>query len=87
MTPTPKNYAPLIIICVTFLATEAAFIGGWLLWKGFAGGGEMIITLNTAIAGLLGFLGGRSSAHAFPKVSIDATPTVINNAGETGAQS
>lgn len=38
---------------------SAASGGCWLLWKGFAGGGELVITLNTAISGLVGFLGGR----------------------------
>ena len=77
MTPSPqKNYTPLIVICVTFLASEAALIGGWLLWRGFAGGGEMIITLNTAIAGLLGYLGGRISASLPPKPLIDSSTTI-----------
>lgn len=40
-----------------------ATVGGcWLLWKGFAGGGELVMTLNTAISGLIGFLGGRNTA-------------------------
>jgi hypothetical protein len=81
----PRSYIPLVVVCVTCLASLSAIIGGWLLWKGFAGGGEMIITLNTAISGLIGFLGGRSSTSGAPKLSIDAAPVAINTAGETGA--
>ena len=54
-----RTHTALVVVCVTILATIASVIGGWLLWKGFSGGGEMIITLNTAISGLIGFLGGR----------------------------
>lgn len=42
------------------MGTVAALMGGWLLWKGFAGGGELVVTLNTAIGVLGGFLGGRA---------------------------
>ncbi len=57
-----KNHTPMVVICVTILASQAALTGAFLLWKGFAGGGELVVTLNTAISGLIGFLGGRATA-------------------------
>lgn len=56
----PKNHTALIVICITVMGMTAALSGSWLLWKGFAGGGELVITLNTAIGVLGGFLGGRA---------------------------
>lgn len=55
-----QDHTPLIVICITILATTCAVEGGWLLWKGFAGGGELVMTVNTAIAGLVGFLARNS---------------------------
>ena len=56
----PPSHTKIVVLCVTFLASLAAVTGAFLLWKGFAGGGELVITLNTAISGLIGFLGGRA---------------------------
>ncbi len=52
----PVNHTRFIIACITFISSLAALCGAWLLWKGFAGGGELVMTVNTAIAGMIGFL-------------------------------
>lgn len=50
----------LVVLCVTVLATEAAVGGVLLHLNGFAqGAGLTFLSLNTAISGLIGFLGGR----------------------------
>lgn len=69
----PQDHTRFIVGCVTVLASLAALEGGWLLWKGFAGGGELVITLNTAISGLVGFLGGRRSSTPAPDTTTTAT--------------
>ncbi len=61
----------MVVICVTILASQAAITGAFLLWKGYAGGGELVVTLNTAISGLIGFLGGRATT---PVNQPDAPP-------------
>lgn len=58
---TQRSHTRLVVCCITFLAFTATVTGSYLLWKGFAGGGELVMTLNTAISGLIGFLGGRVS--------------------------
>lgn len=58
---TPVNHVRFIIGCITLLALVSALCGAWLLWKGFAGGGELVMTVNTAIAGMVGFLANRQS--------------------------
>ncbi len=59
----PKSHVTLVVLCVTLLGTEAAVGGIVLHMKGYQGGaGLTLITLNTAISGLIGFLGGRGSA-------------------------
>lgn len=55
----PPQNVRFIIGCITLLAFTAALCGAWLLWKGFAGGGELVMTVNTAIAGMIGFLSNR----------------------------
>jgi hypothetical protein len=55
----PQNHVRFIIGCIAWLATISALAGAWLLWKGFAGGGELVMTVNTAIAGMIGFLSNR----------------------------
>lgn len=76
-----KNHTPLVVICVTFLATIASTTGAFLLWKGFAGGGELVVTLNTAISGLIGFLGGRAAsptaAQPQPDITISGNPPKV----------
>lgn len=75
-----KNHTPLVVICVTFLATIASTTGAFLLWKGFAGGGELVVTLNTAISGLIGFLGGRATASpplTPPDITISGQPPKV----------
>lgn len=71
-----KSHTRLVVLAVTFLASQAAIMGGFLLWKGFAGGGELVVTLNTAISGLIGFLGGRAAAAppAVPDITISGQP-------------
>lgn len=54
--PTQPNHTRFVIGCITLLAMTSALCGGWLLWKGFAGGGELIMTVNSAVAGMIGFL-------------------------------
>ena len=70
ISPTSVN---LVVLCVTFLATEAAVGGVILHLKGFAGGsGLTFLSLNTAISGLIGFVGGRASSR--PAVELPAMP-------------
>lgn len=52
----PNNHVRFIIGCITLIAMTGCICGAWLLWKGFAGGGELVMTVNTAIAGMIGFL-------------------------------
>ncbi len=77
--PTQRTHTALVVICITFLAFTATVEGSYLLWKGFAGGGELVMTLNTAISGLIGFLGGRISNSAqqpaaLPDMTISGEP-------------
>ncbi len=72
----PPNHTPLIVVCVTVMGMTAALAGSWLLWKGFAGGGELVVTLNSAISGLVGFLGGRAMNN--PNT---ATTSTVTDAG------
>lgn len=73
MNPVPKNHTPLVVVCVTLLGTQAAIMGGFLLWKGFTGGSELVLALNSAITGLIGFLGGRATAGGTPAIPPDIT--------------
>lgn len=63
---TPQNHVRFIIGCITALAMVSALCGAWLLWKGFAGGGELVMTVNTAIAGMIGFLSNRQPNQPGP---------------------
>ena len=57
-----KSNTRLVVLCVTVLASEAAIGGVFLHLKGFSGGaGLTFLSLNTAISGLIGFIGGRVS--------------------------
>ncbi len=60
------SHTRMVVICVTILASQAALTGAFLLWKGYQGGGELVVTLNTAISGLIGFLGGRATVPPKP---------------------
>lgn len=64
-----------IIGCITALAMVSALCGGFLLWKGYAGGGELVMTVNTAIAGMIGFLSNRPA----PRPGDPPTPVNITN--------
>ncbi len=57
---TPSNHVRFVIGCITALAMISALCGGFLLWKGFNGGGELVMTVNTAIAGMIGFLSNQT---------------------------
>lgn len=70
----PKSHIALVVICITILASMSAAGGMWLTWKGFQGGTELIVTLNTGISGLIGFLGGRGSSGIQDKVKISNSP-------------
>ncbi len=57
-----SSHVTLVVLCVTILATEAACGGTILHLYGYqSGAGLVFLTLNTAISGLIGFLGGRGS--------------------------
>lgn len=57
LNPTPRpDHTRFIVGCVSILGAFSGILGAFLLWKGYAGGGELIMTVNTAIAGLIGFL-------------------------------
>ncbi len=82
MTEKPaKNPTTLVVVCVTMLGTEAAIMGGFLLWKGFTGGSELVLALNSAISGLIGFLGGRAVASTQqqtpPDITISGQPPTV----------
>lgn len=75
---TPPSHTKFVVVCVTVLASQAALTGAFLLWKGFAGGGELVITLNTAISGLIGFLGGKGTTQpptTPPDITISGPPS------------
>jgi len=72
----PPNHVRFIIGCITTLALVATLCGGWLLWKGFAGGGELVMVVNTAIAGMIGFLSNRQPSP---------TTTTTSTATDSGA--
>lgn len=72
MTPT-QSHTRFIVTWIGILGLAAAIAGTWLLWKGFAGGGELVVTLNSAISGLVGFLGGRGMNN--PATTTTATAT------------
>lgn len=62
----PANHVRFVIGCITALAMVSALCGGFLLWKGYAGGGELVMTVNTAIAGMIGFLSNRQTPPLGP---------------------
>lgn len=78
MNPQP-SHTRFIIGCITLLAMTCALCGGWLLWKGFAGGGELVMTVNTAIAGMVGFLANQSKATPPPTTPSGAIATEVTN--------
>lgn len=71
-----KSHTAMIVLCVTWLGSLAALGGAWLLWKGFTGGSELVLALNSAISGLIGFLGGRAmtSNATQPDITISSQP-------------
>lgn len=73
---TPQNHVRFIIGCITILALTSAMAGAWLLWKGFTGGGELVMTVNTAIAGMIGFLSNRQPS---PQTASGAVATEVLN--------
>lgn len=70
----PPDHTRFVVGCVTAIAIITAICGAWLLWKGFAGGGECIMTANTAVGGLIGFLSSRGR-----QVSPPSTTTAISS--------
>jgi hypothetical protein len=73
---TRDHQARLVICCVTFLATQATVAGVWLHAHGFPGGaGLTLIILNTAISGLIGFLGGRMMPPV-KDILLETPPTI-----------
>lgn len=75
----PANHVKFIIGCITTLALTSALCGAWLLWKGFAGGGELVMTVNTAIAGMIGFLSNRRPEPTPPAEAPPAPAITINS--------
>lgn len=73
----PVNHVKFIIGCITALALTSALCGAWLLWKGFAGGGELVMTVNTAIAGMIGFLSNRRPEPTPADAQPATTPLVL----------
>ena len=67
----PTTHVRFIIGCITLLAVISALAGAWLLWKGFAGGGELVMTVNSAVAGMIGFLSNRP---ATPPLAVPPAP-------------
>lgn len=70
----PKDHTRTVVVCITLLGMSSAVGGMWLLWKGFTGGGELVVTLNTAIAGLVGFLGRSNRAAPADQISTEPQP-------------
>lgn len=80
----PQNHTRFIVAWIGVLGLSAAVAGTWLLWKGFAGGGELVVTLNSAISGLVGFLGGRAlnpTATTTTSTATDAGAVVTTETG------
>lgn len=66
-----NNHVRFVIGCITILAGLASLAGAFLLWRGYSGGSELVMTVNTAIAGMIGFLSNRQQTPEPPK----PTPT------------
>lgn len=79
-----QSHTRFIVGCITALGALAAITGAWLLWKGFAGGGELVVTLNSAISGLVGFLGGRQMNAPATTTTSTATDSGSVVTTETG---
>lgn len=72
--PSPSHIT-LVVVCVTIMATEAAIGGIVLHIKGYqTGAGLTFLTLNTAISGLIGFLGGRATVPAQSQATVPIIP-------------
>lgn len=76
MTPVPNNVR-YVCTCVTVLALACAIIGGWLLWKGFAGGEVLVAQIGTAIGGLLGVIAQRPVSEPKPE-DPETSPPPLN---------
>jgi hypothetical protein len=76
MNPSPVTHVRFIIGCITLLALASALCGAFLLWKGYNGGGELVMTVNTAIAGMVGFLGQQKPP---PTTTSGAIATEVTN--------
>lgn len=74
---TPQNHVRFVIGCITLLAMVSSIAGAFLLWKGFAGGEALVMTVNTAIAGMIGFLSNRQTPP--PTTSSGAVATEVVN--------
>lgn len=75
-TPAPISHVKFIVGCVTILALFCASVGGFLLWKGYAGGELLCAQVGTAIGGLLTMLSQKPQQPQPPTTVSVGTPPV-----------
>lgn len=69
----PADHTKYIITCVSFLSFTALTLGGFLEYKGFAGGAVLIGAGGNGLTGLIGYLGGRTMSQR-PATSVNVEP-------------
>ncbi len=77
-----QGHVRFIVGAVTILASLSAMIGGWLLWKGFAGGELLCSQVGVAIGGLLTMLSQRPQQQQQPataSVSVGTPPVTTTS--------
>lgn len=72
----PKNHTALIVVCITITSVLSGVAATFLLWKGFQSGELFVQVASNAVAGLLGFLGGKATMSVLPdKLKISNSPS------------
>jgi hypothetical protein len=72
----PKNHTRFIVGGIVVLGILSAGSGTFLMFKGFQSGELMVQITGQAVAGLLGFLGGKSMSTDNVKISNPPTDPV-----------
>lgn len=60
-TMAPKSHTALIVLCITTTSVLSGAAATFLLWKGYQSGELFVQVASNAVAGLLGFLGGKAA--------------------------